>query len=48
MKRSPELEALAGNDDPVVADSSVRGKHLAGGAIVILIGLGGGLSRSCQ
>ncbi|MFC3727101.1 type IV secretion system protein VirB10 [Neoaquamicrobium sediminum] len=39
MKRSPELEALAGNDDPVVADSSVRGKHLAGGAIVILIGL---------
>lgn len=40
MKRSPELEALAGNDDPVVADSSVRGKHLAGGAIVILIGLG--------
>lgn len=39
MKRSPELEALASNDDPVVAGSSVRGKHLAGGAMLILIGL---------
>ncbi|MBX9462800.1 MAG: type IV secretion system protein VirB10 [Aquamicrobium sp.] len=39
MKRSPELEALASNDDPVVAGSSVRGKHLAGGAILILTGL---------
>ena len=39
MKRSPELEALAGNDDPVVADNSVRRKQLAGCAILIMVGL---------
>ena len=32
MKRSPELETLADNDDPVIADTSVRRKQLAGGA----------------
>ena len=42
MKRSPELEALAGHDDPVVADSSVRRKQLAGGAVLILLGLAAG------
>jgi type IV secretion system protein VirB10 len=39
MKRSPELEALGHNDDPVIADRSVRRKQLAGGAILILLGL---------
>lgn len=39
MKRSPELEALAGNDDPVIADTTVRRKQLAGGAVLILLGL---------
>lgn len=39
MKRSPELEALGQRDDPVVADTSVRRKQLAGGAILILLGL---------
>ncbi|MFH1344040.1 MAG: type IV secretion system protein VirB10 [Pseudomonadota bacterium] len=39
MKRSPELETLADNDDPVVADTSVRRKQLAGGAALILLGL---------
>jgi type IV secretion system protein VirB10 len=39
MKRSPELEALGQHDDPVVADISVRRKQLAGGAILILLGL---------
>lgn len=42
MKRSPELEALAGNDDPVVADNFVRRKQLAGGAVLILLGLAAG------
>lgn len=42
MKRSPELEALADNDDPVVADTSVRRKQLAGGAVLILLGLAAG------
>ena len=42
MKRSPELEALGQNDDPVVADNSVRRKQLAGGAVLILLGLGAG------
>lgn len=39
MKRSPELEALAHDDDPVIADNSVRRKQLAGGALLILLGL---------
>jgi type IV secretion system protein VirB10 len=39
MKRSPELETLADNDDPVIADTSVRRKQLAGGAVLILLGL---------
>ena len=39
MKRSPELETLGHNDDPVVADTSVRRKQLAGGAALILLGL---------
>lgn len=39
MKRSPELETLGQNDDPVVADTSVRRKQLAGGAVLILLGL---------
>ena len=39
MKRSPELETLADNDDPAVADTSVRRKQLAGGAVLILLGL---------
>ncbi|OQM73369.1 type IV secretion system protein VirB10 [Manganibacter manganicus] len=39
MKRSPELEALADNDDPVIADTTVRRKQLAGGAVLILLGL---------
>ncbi len=42
MKRSPELEALGQNDDPVVADTSVRRKQLAGGAVLVLLGLGAG------
>jgi type IV secretion system protein VirB10 len=39
MKRSPELEALAQEDDPAIADRSVRRKQLAGGALLILLGL---------
>jgi type IV secretion system protein VirB10 len=39
MKRSPELETLADNDDPVVADTAVRRKQLAGGAVLILLGI---------
>ena len=39
MKRSPELEALADNDDPVIADKTVRRKQLAGGAVLIMLGL---------
>lgn len=39
MRRSPELEALAHDDDPVIADRSVRRKQLVGGALFILIGL---------
>ncbi|WP_137114071.1 type IV secretion system protein VirB10 [Mesorhizobium sp. GR13] len=42
MKRSPELDALADNDDPVVADTSVRRKQLTGGAVLILLGLAAG------
>lgn len=42
MKRSPELEAFAHVDDPVVADRSVRRKQLAGGAVLILLGLTAG------
>jgi type IV secretion system protein VirB10 len=42
MKRSPELEALGQNDDPVVADNSVRRKQLAGGAVLVLLGLAAG------
>ncbi|SMH26565.1 type IV secretion system protein VirB10 [Mesorhizobium australicum] len=39
MKRSPELEALADNDEPVVADNTVRRKQLVGGAVLVLLGL---------
>ena len=39
MKRSPELETLGQNDDPVVADTAVRRKQLAGGAVLILLGI---------
>ena len=39
MKRSPELEALAHDDDPVVADRSVRRKQLVGGTVLILLGI---------
>jgi len=42
MQRSPELEALGNNDDPIVADNSVRRKHLVGGALLILLGVGAG------
>jgi type IV secretion system protein VirB10 len=42
MKRSPELEALGQHDDPVVADTSVHRKQLAGGATLILLGLAAG------
>ncbi|PSM16318.1 type IV secretion system protein VirB10 [Nitratireductor sp. StC3] len=42
MKRSPELDALAGNDDPVVADTSVRRKQLVGGAVLVLLGIAAG------
>jgi len=39
MKRSPELDALADNDEPVVADNTVRRKQLVGGAVLVLLGL---------
>ena len=39
MKRSPELEALGHDDDPVIADRSVRRKQLVGGAVLILLGI---------
>jgi type IV secretion system protein VirB10 len=39
MKRAPELEAFGQNDDPVIVDTSVRRKHLAGGAVLILLGV---------
>ena len=39
MKRSPELEALADNEDPIIADKTVRRKQLAGGAVLIMLGL---------
>ena len=39
MKRSPELEALSHDDDPIIADRSVRRKQLAGGAALVLLGL---------
>ncbi|MBU2146989.1 MAG: type IV secretion system protein VirB10 [Alphaproteobacteria bacterium] len=39
MKRSPELDALAYDDDPVIADKSVRRKQLVGGAVLILLGV---------
>lgn len=42
MKRSPELDALAANDDPVIADTSVRRKQLVGGAVLLLLGLAAG------
>lgn len=42
MKRSPELEALVHDDDPVIADRSVRRKQLAGGALLVLLGLAAG------
>jgi type IV secretion system protein VirB10 len=42
MKRSPELEILAQNDDPVVADTSVHRKQLAGGVVLVLLGVAAG------
>lgn len=39
MKRSPELEALDQQDEPAIADRSVRRKQLVGGAVLILFGL---------
>lgn len=39
MERSPELDVLARDDDPAIADNSIQGRQFAGGAIVILIGL---------
>lgn len=39
MKRSPELDVLIDNDDPIIADTSVRRKQLVGGAVLILLGL---------
>lgn len=42
MQRSPELEALGRNDDPIVADTSVRRKQLVGGVVLILLGLAAG------
>jgi len=39
MQRAPELEALAKEDDPVVADRTVRRNQLFGGGILILLGL---------
>ena len=42
MKRSPELEALADNDEPVVADNTVRRKQLVGGAVLVLLGIAAG------
>ena len=42
MKRSPELDALGQSDDPVIADNLVRRKQLAGGAVLVLLGLAAG------
>jgi type IV secretion system protein VirB10 len=42
MKRSPELEALGQNDDPVIADNAVRRKQLAGGVVLVLLGIAAG------
>lgn len=39
MKRAPELEALDHNDEPVIGDTTVRRKHLVGGAVMVLLGL---------
>ncbi|MCA0038447.1 conjugal transfer protein TrbI, partial [Mesorhizobium sp. B292B1B] len=39
IQRSPELEALAGADDPAVGDASVRRKQLAGRLVLMLFGL---------
>lgn len=39
MKRSPELEALDQQDEPAIADRSVRRKQLVGGAVLIMFGL---------
>lgn len=39
IQRSPELEVLARGDDPAVADTSVRRKHLASGGFLVLLGL---------
>ena len=42
MKRSPELEALGQDDDPVIADNAVRSKQLVGGAVLVLLGIAAG------
>lgn len=39
MQRSPELEVLGQQDDPVIADRSARRKQLIGGAALIVAGL---------
>lgn len=39
MQRSPELEVLGQQDDPTIADRSVRHKQLIGGAALIVAGL---------
>lgn len=39
MQRSPELEVLGQQDDPAIADRSVRRKQLIGGAALIVAGL---------
>ncbi|UCI10718.1 type IV secretion system protein VirB10 [Mesorhizobium sp. B1-1-8] len=41
-QRSPELEVLASSGDAAVADPSVRRKQLAGGAVLVLLGLAAG------
>jgi type IV secretion system protein VirB10 len=42
MERAPELQALAHDDDPMIADTSIRRKQLAGGMVLILLGLAAG------
>lgn len=39
IQRSPELEALASRDEPMIADRTVRRKQLIGGGTLILAGM---------
>lgn len=39
MERAPELQALAQDDDPMIADTSIRRRQLIGGLVLILAGL---------